>query len=60
MNELTKKPLSDLITINEQYARSTRIDQDDIAASGFIYSSSIDSWKKYEKFLKDKFEKLKS
>jgi len=42
MNELTKKPLSDLITINEQYARSTRIDQDDIAASGFIYSSSID------------------
>ena len=42
MNELTKKPLSDLISINEQYARSTRIDQDDIAASGFIYSSSID------------------
>lgn len=42
MNELTKKPLSDLITINEQYARSTRIDQDNIAASGFIYSSSID------------------
>ena len=42
MNELTKTPLSDLITINEQYARSTRIDQDDIAASGFIYSSSID------------------
>ena len=42
MNEHTKKPLSDLISINEQYARSTRIDQDDIAASGFIYSSSID------------------
>ena len=42
MNELTKRPLSELITINEQYARSTRIDQDDIGASNFIYSSSID------------------
>ena len=42
MNELKKKPLSELITINEQFARSTRIDQDDIGASGFIYSSSID------------------
>lgn len=42
MNEITKQPLSNLITINEQYARSTRIDQDDISNSGFIYSSSID------------------
>tara|TARA_Y100000590_G_C15656884_1_gene991003 strand:- start:31 stop:1656 length:1626 start_codon:yes stop_codon:yes gene_type:complete len=32
----------------------------DVQARNKIYSSSIDSWKKYEKFLKDKFEKLKS
>lgn len=44
MNELIKRPLSDLITINEQYARSTRIDQDNIDSAGFIYSSSVDAF----------------
>ena len=42
MNRLSKQPLSDFILINEQYARSARIDQDDIEATGFIYSASID------------------
>ena len=30
----------------------------DIQARSKIYNSSINSWKKYEKFLKDKFSKL--
>ena len=42
MNELSKQPLAEIVSINEQFARSTRIDQDNIANSGFIYSSSID------------------
>jgi hypothetical protein len=31
----------------------------DVQARKKIYSSSINSWKKYEKFLKTKFDKLK-
>ena len=34
--------LSTVVSINEQFARSTRIDEDDINAMGFIYSESID------------------
>lgn len=42
MNELNNSVLSNFVSINEQYARSARIDKDNIDQTGFIYSSSID------------------
>ena len=42
MNELNNSVLSNFVSINEQYARSARIDKDNIEQTGFIYSSSID------------------
>lgn len=44
MNRHIRGKLSDLVKINEQFARSTRIDSDRIEQSGFIYSESIDTF----------------
>lgn len=44
MNKPTLEMLSKFVTINEQYARSTRIDEDNIDTTGFIYSESIDTF----------------
>ena len=41
MNKHIGGKLSDLVKINEQFARSTRIDKDDINQFGFIYSDSL-------------------
>ena len=46
MNKHIGGKLSDLVKINEQFARSTRIDKDDINQFGFIYSDSIDNFLK--------------
>ena len=40
MNRHIREKLSDVVKINEQFARSTRIDSDNIDQSGFIYSES--------------------
>ena len=42
MKQHSPQKLSTVVSINEQFARSTRIDEDDINAMGFIYSDSID------------------
>ena len=44
MNKHIREKLSDIVKINEQFARSTRIDSDLIEQSGFIYSESIDTF----------------
>ena len=44
MNKHIREKLSDIVKINEQFARSTRIDSDNIEQSGFIYSESIDAF----------------
>ena len=44
MNKHIREKLSDIVKINEQFARSTRIDSDLIEKSGFIYSESIDTF----------------
>ena len=44
MNRHIRGKLSDVVKINEQFARSTRIDSDNIDQSGFIYSESIDTF----------------
>ena len=44
MNRHIREKLSDIVKINEQFARSTRIDSDLIEQSGFIYSESIDTF----------------
>lgn len=44
MNRHIREKLSDVVKINEQFARSTRIDSDNIKQSGFIYSESIDTF----------------
>ena len=46
MNKHIGGKLSDLVKINEQFARSTRIDKDDINQFGFIGSESIDNFLK--------------
>ena len=42
MNKAFRETLSSVVVIKEQFARSTRIDSDDIDIAGFIYSESID------------------
>ena len=42
MNKAFRETLSAIVSVNEQFARSTRIDGDSIDATGFIYSESID------------------
>jgi energy-coupling factor transporter ATP-binding protein EcfA2 len=46
MKKVNELFLSDRVFVNEQFARSTRIDYDDISNSGFIYSQSIDNFLK--------------
>ena len=42
MNKAFRETLSTIVSVNEQFARSTRIDGDSIDETGFIYSESID------------------
>ena len=42
MNKAFRETLSAIVSVNEQFARSTRIDGDSIDETGFIYSESID------------------
>ena len=42
MNKAFRETLSAIVSVNEQFARSTRIDGDNIDETGFIYSESID------------------
>jgi predicted HTH domain antitoxin len=42
MNKAFRETLSTVVSVNEQFARSTRIDGDSIDETGFIYSESID------------------
>ena len=46
MKKINELFLSDRVFVNEQFARSARIDCDDISNSGFIYSQSIDNFLK--------------
>ena len=44
MNKAFRETLSAIVSVNEQFARSTRIDGDNIDETGFIYSESIDMY----------------
>ena len=46
MNKQAASNLASVVSIKEQFARSTRIDKDDIEKASFIYSQSIDGFLK--------------
>ena len=46
MNKQAASNLASVVSIKEQFARSTRVDKDDIEKASFIYSQSIDGFLK--------------
>ena len=46
MSKISSPLLASVVSIKEQFARSTRIDKDQIDTAGFIYSQSIDAFLK--------------